>query len=369
LFWVIATESNPRAAEWVIDTYGSMTVNQTFSNLSDFQDFQNALPQTPVSESIKYMKYVPNVDAAYVSALQNQYFTLVLLQSFGATLTRVLDGTTVAHVLFSKEPLENVRALLYRPIDWTVLDRNGQSVAFTAFVMNPHVPLLQAITDLGVTANQKASDGTPVLFKYLSDCTISSDPAKLEFLVNHGASLADRFQLQNPFHLLASCPHVGMLTVALKKSTVGINALDRRNHSPLAIACESGFPEHVERLSQYGANLNFADASGRNLILFTLDRFVGRNGTALRTIIASLVEKGLNVAQLDSDGQNALHYSLRRERASEAVTSYLLSRRIFNINARDRFNNTALFLGLKPPLAPMGTLKTLLNTTPRPTPI
>jgi ankyrin repeat protein len=366
LFWVIATNTHPRAAEWVLDTFGISTLNQTFTNAVDFGVFQEALPRTPISEFIKDMGYLPDVDAAYFAALQNQFSTLVLLQSFGASLTRIVGGTTVAHMVFSKEPLEQVEALLYRPIDWTVMDRNGQNVAFVAYVRNPHIPLLQAISNLGIHANQKASDGTPVLFKYLFDCSVSSDPTKLAFLLNHGADVTERFQEKNPFHLLASCPHSGMLVTALRKSVVGINGLNRERQSPLAIACESGLLEHVEWLSRYGANLNFMDASGRNLILFTLDRYGGRNGTALRAIVASLAEKGVNLAHVDSDRQNALHYALQRERASEAVTSFLLSRRVFNVNARDRFNNTALFLGLKPPVAPIGMIKTLLNSTPTP---
>lgn len=120
-----------------------------------------------------------------------------------------------------------------------------------------------------------------------------------------------------------------------------INAKDKAGRSALALAVRRNKPEVVQFLLDQGADIHTLDKKGNTLAFYLIPTFTAKKPEAFETKLRLLQDKGLDLTQVQHDGNTLLHLAAQENQL--ALLKRLLSFGI-DINLKNRDGNTALHL-------------------------
>ena len=164
-----------------------------------------------------------------------------------------------------------------------------------------------------------------------------SDPAVIDLLVKHGASLSAKgLERLTPLMLAAAYNPNASITEALAKAGaeagVEIDLADGRGRTPLYLAAALNAPPVVEVLLRHGAAPNVRDQIGRTPLWMAANRSNAQ-------VVQLLLEAGARANEPNNDGITPLHVASENP---DAVVLRLLVEAGADLNARGRNRYTPL---------------------------
>ena len=161
----------------------------------------------------------------------------------------------------------------------------------------------------------------------------SSDPAVVELLVKHGASLsAEGLEGLTPLMLAAAYNPRVAVTKILLEAGASVNSADRQGRTPLYLASASGeSPEVVSFLLKHGAQPNVRDKNGRTPLWVAAMR-------ADAEIVSLLLNAGAKVDDPNNEGVTPLLRASEKPNAA-VLRSLVEAGADVNVRGKDRYSS------------------------------
>ncbi|CAB3387873.1 Hypothetical predicted protein [Cloeon dipterum] len=248
------------------------------------------------------------------------------------------EGRTVLHYATRSRAMDVLEIILsHEGIDLTLRDSEGQNVLHYALQDMAIVLFLHGKN--GELAKEVANRGRTSLHLALEKSHVSLEVIRW---------LVEDIQLDVNVHnedgettLLLACERHkwAIVDFLLTQEGLQVNVCDRKGRSPLLFAARSGNSDIARKLLEHGADLNFRDGEGKNVMHHAVQHL---------EMVQLLHGRDSKLAtQLTKDGKSCLHLAICDQKRSEEVALWLIKSTDVDLNATDaEFGSTALLLAV-----------------------
>lgn len=221
-----------------------------------------------------------------------------------------------------------INQLIKKKIDVKAVNKKGQNIAFVAAEggrgKSNDISFFKYVESLGINPNQKDKEGLTPLF-ILS--FRHRDVGVLSYFIEKGNDVNQtNASGQSPLMNAASSNVLPIVTLLADK-TQNINAVNNHKQSALTLAVHRNSAEVVDFLIGKGADVNVKDDKGNSLVYYLVDGYSPRNQEDFNKKWDILLEKGLDMAQLQANGNTIYHLAVQKgnldllQKASSASVS------------------------------------------------
>ncbi len=170
--------------------------------------------------------------------------------------------------------------------------------------------VFQYLESLGIKPTVTSKNGENVLHAIVRR---PGQTAIINYFLSKGVDVNQVNDEGNTVFMNAAAFSKDTATIALLKPLIkNIDRANKNGVNALALAVRNNSPEVVEYLLKNGANKNFVDAKGNNLVYYLLESYNPRQANEFAIKLNMLKQVGVNLATPQKDGNTIYHLAVAK---------------------------------------------------------